>query len=71
MARRIANPAVHAPGNGQGEHSLCGLAFDAYETGDVDDPVIFATAGGLVTCPECRALINYIRESFRRFRFTS
>lgn len=47
------------------EIMLCGLAFDAYESGDVDEPVIEAKADELVTCPECRAVIDYIRQRYR------
>ena len=39
-AAACSAPVLHA--EGEQEHALCGLAFDAYETGDEDNPVIFA-----------------------------
>ena len=57
----------HAPG--QQEHSLCGLAPDAFESGDVDEPVVFAEAGEMVTCKDCRSAIDWARQNFRRYRY--
>jgi hypothetical protein len=51
------------------EHSLCGMAFDAFESGDADAPVVFAQPGEQVTCQECLALIRYVRSAFRRNRY--
>lgn len=59
----------HAKGTASGgEYSLCGLAFDAHETGDADEPVEFAEAGELVTCVECRDVIDHVRATFKRYR---
>jgi len=58
---------VCAPG--PQEHSLCGWAPDAYESGDVRAPVIFASAGEQVTCQGCRAVLEYVRHSFKRYRY--
>jgi hypothetical protein len=49
------------------EHSLCGLAPDAYESGDWDRPVVFAEAGQHVTCEQCRATLTYARKNFSRW----
>lgn len=49
------------------EFTLCGLAYDAYESGDEQEPVIFAAPGAVVTCKDCRAVINHCR-AFRGYR---
>lgn len=54
---------------GEQEHSLCGMAFDAYDSGDSDEEIIFAGDGETVTCPQCRAHLDYIRSHFRRYRY--
>lgn len=46
---------------GSGEFAACGLAFDAHDSGDHDEPVIFAGAGEAVTCPECRRIVIEFR----------
>lgn len=55
-------------GEGHAEFSLCGLAFDAHESGDHDEPVVFAKPGQLVTCPECRQVLDRIRNEFKGYR---
>lgn len=57
---------VHAPG--RLEHALCGLSFDAHDSGDADAPVVFAKTGEMVTCRMCRLEIDHVRETFRRYR---
>lgn len=52
---------AHMPGGGD-EFAVCGLAFDAYDSGDADAPVIFAGEGELVTCRECRRAVTEIRQ---------
>lgn len=52
-----------APNQGE-EFSLCGLAFDAFESGDADEPVEFAKSGQKITCEECRDVIQKIRDNF-------
>ncbi len=49
---------------GPQEHSLCGWAPEAFESGDASAPVVFAQAGELVTCKACRALLDYCRACF-------
>ena len=44
------------------EYSLCGLAFDAYESCDTDEQVLFINDGEKVTCPDCRVAIREIRK---------
>lgn len=56
-------------GEGLGEFALCGLAFDAHDSGDVDEPVEFAEPGKLVTCPDCKHVLDYVRENFRGYRY--
>ena len=55
---------VHA--SGPQEHALCGLSFDAFESGDHKEPVVFAQSGQLVTCVLCRVHIDHVRSFFRR-----
>lgn len=56
---------LHA--EGEQEHSLCGMAFDAFESGDAEEPIVFAKKGEIVTCEECRAHIDYVRKNFIRY----
>ena len=46
---------------GDGEFTVCGMAFDAHESGDSDEPIVFAGAGEAVTCHECRRLVVEFR----------
>lgn len=64
-----ANDQVWRHAEGEVEHSLCGMAFDAYGSGDSYEKIIFATDGETVTCPHCRAHLDYIRSHFRRYRY--
>jgi hypothetical protein len=50
------------------EYTLCGLAFDAHEAGDCDEPVEESASGETVSCPECRAVIVHVRSTFARFK---
>ena len=54
---------------GPQEHSLCGWAPDAFESGDAEGPVVFAGAGETVTCKGCIAVIRYVRDNFMRYRY--
>jgi len=55
----------HAMGDGNGgEFTICGMAFDAYESGDADEQVVFAKPKEVVTCKECRAAIDYVKSAF-------
>jgi len=58
---------IHAPGTV--EHSLCGMAPEAFETGDSEEPIVFAGPDELVTCPTCRAAMDHIRRNFNRYRY--
>lgn len=44
-----------------GEYTACGVAFDAFLTGDADEPIIVAPPGQVATCTECRAVVNYYK----------
>lgn len=44
-----------------GEYTLCGQAFDAFESGDADEPVREAGPGQRVTCKECRTTIDHVK----------
>jgi hypothetical protein len=57
-------PDKHA--EGLQEHSLCGLAFDAFDTGDYEEPVVFAKTGQRVTCERCREHIDWVRDNFTK-----
>lgn len=60
---------LHAQGAGNAEYSLCGFAFDAHDSGDSAEPIVFAQAGEQVTCQRCRAQIDHVRNHFRRYRY--
>jgi hypothetical protein len=61
-----AETETHAPG--RLEHALCGLSFDAHQSGDAAAPVVFAQSGELITCTLCRLEIDHVRAMFRRYR---
>lgn len=58
---------------GDGEMAACGLAWDAYASGDYehDDSFVDAHPGLRVTCPECCAAIRKMREDFRGLRLVA
>lgn len=39
------------------EYTACGMAFDAYESGDAEEQIIFAAPGETVTCVGSRKII--------------
>ena len=43
------------------EFTACGIAFDAFESGDADAPVAFAAAGQSVTCQDCADVVAYYK----------
>lgn len=50
---------------------LCGYAFDAFDSGDAEGPIVEAKPGETVTCPDCRRVIDYMRRAFPRgYKFT-
>lgn len=49
------------------EFTVCGLAFDAYHSGDADHPVVMAEPGEVVTCEACRRTIDFMK-TFKRYR---
>lgn len=57
----------HAPGTH--EHSLCGIAFDAFDSGDSEEPVVFAEPGQLVTCTACKEHLDHAQKSFKGYRY--
>jgi hypothetical protein len=67
MSRKREKVCMPNPGNA--EYSLCGDAFDA--VGDIGceevEPFRIGAAGDVVTCKECRRMIDIIR-SIRRYR---
>lgn len=60
--------AAKIHGEGHTEFTLCGLACDAHESGDHDEPVVSAKPGELVTCHECRQVLDRIRGEFKGYR---
>ena len=46
------------------EFTLCGDAFDAYESGDSERPIIFAKQGERVNCEQCLIVIIEIRNTY-------
>lgn len=43
------------------EYSLCGVAYDAFDTGDAESPVAIAKKGQTITCPDCRNVIAEVK----------
>lgn len=64
----MSEPVLHA--EGEVEHSLCGMAFDAFDSGDSDEPIIFAKDGEVVTCAPCREHLDFVRRYYKRYRYT-
>ncbi|WOB06505.1 hypothetical protein [Piscinibacter gummiphilus] len=62
----VPSKEVHA--YGPQEHSLCGLAPEAYESGDHHETVVFAEPGQVVNCELCRQFIDHVRDSFKGYR---
>ncbi len=60
------NNFIHA--QGRLEHTLCGDAFDAYESGDSDKPIVIGQVGDIVTCPICKIEIDYVMETFKKYK---
>lgn len=46
---------MHNPGHS--EYSLCGDAFDAFDSGDKDEPIIIGKSGDRITCEQCLSII--------------
>lgn len=52
---------THAQNPAYTEYTVCGLAYDAHESGDYNEPVLFAEDGAPVTCPKCREVVTEVR----------
>lgn len=48
------------------EFTLCGLAFDAFDSGDCDSPIVFAQIGERVTCDYCIRVIEDVRHGYTK-----
>ena len=62
MKRKCAQNSVNA------EFTICGDAFDAFETGDADEEHECAGPGGVVNCPSCCAIIRDLRDMKYKLR---
>ena len=59
----MSNIPIHASGTGAGgEMTMCGMAFDAHDSGDSDEPIIFAKSRQRITCDDCRRCIDHARK---------
>ncbi|MCF6783361.1 hypothetical protein [Stutzerimonas stutzeri] len=45
----------------QPEFSLCGDAFDAFDSGDAEEPHSIAGPGESITCPECCMAVREVK----------
>lgn len=45
----------------QAEFTLCGDAFDAFDSGDADEPIVMAKPGQTITCEDCRLIISEVK----------
>lgn len=52
-----------------GEFTICGMSYDAFETGDSDDPIVFAKVGQIVTCLNCRRNMDWILNNFKKYKY--
>lgn len=50
------------------EFSLCGDAFDAYDSGDAEEEHEIVGAGGVVTCQQCCTIISEIKAAKYKLR---
>ena len=57
----MAQKHAHNPA-GDGEFTMCGLAFDAHSVGDHENEIVFAGADESVTCQECRRVVLEVRK---------
>lgn len=48
------------------EHSLCGLACDAFSSGDVNYLPQYAGVTGTVDCSQCLQMIEHVYSGFTR-----
>jgi len=64
MSTRPKQVEVHA--HGPAEHSLCGIAFDAFDSGDLDEREVYAARGRPVTCAMCLQMIEHVYDGFTR-----
>lgn len=55
IRRCVANPFLP-------EFSLCGQAFDAFDSGDADEPFEFAGEGSTVNCEDCIRVVKEIKK---------
>lgn len=63
MARR--RTILHGLNAGQGEEfSLCGMSYDAFESGDADETIVFAEPGQKINCPDC---LEFLTKTYERF----
>ena len=53
--KHARNPAMY-------DYTLCGLAFDAYESCHTDEQVLFANDNERITCADCRLVIRETRK---------
>lgn len=49
-----------------GEFMLCGLAYD--EPDDDGREIVQTRPGEMVTCENCRTVMDHVRRTFRRYR---
>jgi hypothetical protein len=48
------------------EFSLCGDAFDAFASGDVDEPYVIAEPGQSINCADCCRAVAEIKKTRNR-----
>ena len=53
---------LHAENPVMSEYTLCGMAFDAYASGDSEEPISFACGNEAITCKHCRRAVTEIRK---------
>lgn len=69
LQRRVSQRTETLHAEGLVEHALCGMAFDAFQSGDADEPIKFAAAGQRVTCEACRRHIDFVRRAYKGYTY--
>jgi hypothetical protein len=60
LSRGMVMTDIHASSSIP-EFTICGMAFDAFDSGHTDEQIVFAEPGQIVTCIECRREIAWCK----------
>lgn len=60
MSTKVRRRCATSPSNA--EYSLCGDSWDAFDSGDAEEPFEFAEDGQTINCEECCKVIREIKK---------